>query len=114
MSAAKPSTMAVLPTPARPTSTGLFFFFRASVRTSWRNCAWRPMSGSNTPFAGQRRQVAAGAIQDRRARRSVGLQCNHVHAQVAQDAQGDALGFVVQDCGQQVAFFDLGGAFRLR
>ena len=65
-------------------------------------------------LAGQRRQVAADTIQDRCARRPARFQSNHVHAQVAEDAQRDALGFILQDGGQQVAFFDLGGAFRLR
>ena len=58
--------MAVLPTPARPTSTGLFFFLRASVRTSWRNCAWRPMSGSSAPSR-------ASAVRSRPTRSRIGV-----------------------------------------
>jgi hypothetical protein len=71
------------------------------------------MSGSNAPSR-QSRQIAADAIQDRRARRPARSQSSHVHAQVAQDAQREALGFILEDRGQQVAFFDLGGALRLR
>ncbi len=72
------------------------------------------MSGSSSPSR-------ASAVRSRPTRSRIGVpagaagsQSSHIHAQVAQDAQRDALGFILQDGGQQVAFFDLGGAFRLR
>ena len=45
--AANPSTMAVLPTPGSPMSTGLFFVFRDKIRMVWRISESRPMTGSS-------------------------------------------------------------------
>mmetsp|Transcript_39450 Transcript_39450/g.125406 ORF Transcript_39450/g.125406 Transcript_39450/m.125406 type:complete len:329 (+) Transcript_39450:1991-2977(+) len=49
MSCARPCAMEVLPTPASPTSTGLFFERRPRMRTVRSSCCWRPTSGSNFP-----------------------------------------------------------------
>ena len=46
---AKPSTIAVLPTPASPISTGLFFVRRHRIWTTRRISSLRPMTGSNSP-----------------------------------------------------------------
>ena len=46
---ARPSTMAVLPTPGSPMSTGLFFVRRDSTWTTRRISASRPMTGSILP-----------------------------------------------------------------
>ena len=71
--------------------------------------------GVKLAFAGQGRQIAADAVQNRRARRRpAGSQRSHIHAQAAQGAQREALGVVFEDGGQQVTLLDLGGAFRLR
>ncbi|MNI41345.1 hypothetical protein D3C73_955960 [compost metagenome] len=46
---ASPSTMAVLPTPGSPISTGLFFFRRASTSIVVSISRARPMTGSSLP-----------------------------------------------------------------
>ena len=46
---ARPSTMAVLPTPGSPISTGLFLVRRESTCTMRRISSSRPMTGSNLP-----------------------------------------------------------------
>ena len=46
---ASPSTIAVLPTPASPISTGLFFVRRQRICTTRRISSLRPMTGSNSP-----------------------------------------------------------------
>ena len=46
---AKPSTMAVLPTPGSPINTGLFFVRRDKTCTVRRISSSRPMTGSNFP-----------------------------------------------------------------
>ncbi|MCY1226937.1 hypothetical protein D9M72_391870 [compost metagenome] len=46
---ASPSTMAVLPTPGSPISTGLFLVLRESIWTTRRISASRPMTGSSFP-----------------------------------------------------------------
>ena len=43
---ARPSTMAVLPTPGSPIRTGLFFVFRDRMRMTFRISSSRPMTGS--------------------------------------------------------------------
>ena len=43
---ARPSTMAVLPTPGSPMSTGLFLVFRDKIRMTFRISSSRPMTGS--------------------------------------------------------------------
>ena len=49
MACAKPSTTAVLPTPASPTRTGLFLVRRAKISlVSWISLL-RPITGSNLP-----------------------------------------------------------------
>ena len=46
---ASPSTIAVLPTPGSPISTGLFFVFRLRICVTLRISASRPMTGSSLP-----------------------------------------------------------------
>src|SRR5687767_819998 len=46
---AKPSTMAVLPTPAEPTSTGLFLPWRSRMSMRREISSWRHRTGSNRP-----------------------------------------------------------------
>ena len=46
---ARPSTMAVLPTPGSPISTGLFLVRRASTWMTRRTSSSRPMTGSSLP-----------------------------------------------------------------
>ena len=50
MRCASPSTMAVLPTPGSPISTGLFFVLRERMRITLRISASRPMTGSSLPL----------------------------------------------------------------
>ena len=50
ISCARPSTMAVLPTPASPMSTGLFFVRRHKICTTRRISDLRPMTGSSSPL----------------------------------------------------------------
>ena len=47
---ARPSTMAVLPTPGSPMSTGLFFVLRERIRMVRRISSSRPMTGSIFPL----------------------------------------------------------------
>ena len=47
---ASPSTMAVLPTPGSPISTGLFLVRRESTCITRRISSSRPMTGSSFPF----------------------------------------------------------------
>ena len=49
---ARPSTIAVLPTPGSPISTGLFLVRRDSTWTTRRISVSRPMTGSILPVAG--------------------------------------------------------------
>ena len=49
MRCARPSTMAVLPTPGSPISTGLFFVRRCSICTVRRISSSLPMTGSSFP-----------------------------------------------------------------
>ena len=58
-----PSTMAVLPTPGSPISTGLFLVRRDSTWMTRRISSSRPMTGSSLPCRGQLGQVAAVAFQ---------------------------------------------------
>jgi len=46
---ASPSTIAVLPTPGSPISTGLFFVRRESTWITRRISSSRPMTGSSFP-----------------------------------------------------------------
>mmetsp|Transcript_74057 Transcript_74057/g.176582 ORF Transcript_74057/g.176582 Transcript_74057/m.176582 type:complete len:307 (+) Transcript_74057:1416-2336(+) len=48
---ARPSTMAVFPTPGSPTRIGLFLVLRASTCTTRRISSSRPMTGSSFPFS---------------------------------------------------------------
>ena len=50
MRCARPSTMAVLPTPGSPMSTGLFFVRRDSTWMVRRISSTRPMTGSSLPW----------------------------------------------------------------
>ena len=47
---ARPSTMAVLPTPGSPMSTGLFLVLRERMRITSRISVSRPMTGSSFPL----------------------------------------------------------------
>ncbi len=49
MRSARPSTMAVLPTPASPTTIGLFFRRRARMSIIWRIAESRQSTGSSLP-----------------------------------------------------------------
>jgi hypothetical protein len=49
MRSARPSTSAVLPTPASPTMMGLFFRRRARMSIIWRISRSRPKMGSISP-----------------------------------------------------------------
>ena len=60
---ASPSTMAVLPTPGSPISTGLFLVRRDSTWMTRRISSSRPMTGSSLPWRRQLRQVAAILLQ---------------------------------------------------
>ena len=55
---ASPSTMAVLPTPGSPISTGLFLVRRESTWITRRISSSRPMTGSSLPVAGGLGEVA--------------------------------------------------------
>ncbi len=57
MRCARPSTMAVLPTPGSPISTGLFLVRRCSTCTVRRISSSRPMTGSSLPLGGALGQV---------------------------------------------------------
>ena len=48
---AKPSTIAVLPTPGSPMSTGLFFVRRCNTWIARRISSSRPITGSSFPFS---------------------------------------------------------------
>ena len=50
MRCASPSTMAVLPTPGSPISTGLFLVRRDSTWITRRTSSSRPITGSSLPF----------------------------------------------------------------
>ncbi len=50
MRCAKPSTTAVLPTPASPTRMGLFWRRRMRMSTTWRISSSRPTMGSSLPL----------------------------------------------------------------
>ena len=47
---ARPSTMAVLPTPGSPIRTGLFLVLRDRIRIVRRISSSRPITGSSFPF----------------------------------------------------------------
>ncbi|OWG18428.1 hypothetical protein KDK82_1907 [Delftia sp. K82] len=49
MRRARPSTTAVLPTPASPTRMGLFWRRRSRMSTIWRTSSSRPVTGSSSP-----------------------------------------------------------------
>ena len=62
---ARPSTMAVLPTPASPSSTGLFFCRRQRIWMT-RSISFLPADHRvELPLAGQLGQIAAETIQGR-------------------------------------------------
>ena len=50
MRCARPSTIAVLPTPGSPISTGLFLVRRDSTCTTRRTSSSRPITGSSLPL----------------------------------------------------------------
>ena len=63
MRRARPSTMAVLPTPGSPMSTGLFLVRRDSTWMTRRISSSRPMTGSSLPCAGGLGEVAAVLLE---------------------------------------------------
>ena len=63
MRCARPSTMAVLPTPGSPISTGLFLVRRDSTCTTRRTSSSRPITGIELALARQLRQIASVALQ---------------------------------------------------
>ena len=60
---ASPSTIAVLPTPGSPISTGLFFVRRESTWITRRISSSRPITGSSLPALGELGQVAAELLE---------------------------------------------------
>ena len=60
---ARPSTMAVLPTPGSPMSTGLFFVRRERTWTTRRISSSRPMTGSSFAAARLLGQIAGITLQ---------------------------------------------------
>ena len=60
---ARPSTIAVLPTPGSPISTGLFFVRRESTWITRRISSSRPITGSSLPALGELGQVAAELLE---------------------------------------------------
>ena len=74
---ARPSTIAVLPTPGSPMRTGLFFVRRLRTWMTRRISSSRPMTGSSDALAGRIGQVAAvllerlvGRLRDSRSSRA--------------------------------------------
>ena len=63
MRRASPSTIAVLPTPGSPMSTGLFFVRRDSTWMTRRISSSRPMTGSSLPLAGVLGEVAPEPLE---------------------------------------------------
>ena len=66
ISCARPSTMAVLPTPASPMSTGLFLVRRQRIWMTRSISFFRPMTGSNSFFL-------ANSVRSRPKARSAGV-----------------------------------------
>ena len=78
---ARPSTIAVLPTPGSPISTGLFLVRRERIWMTRRISSSRPITGSTLPAAASLSQVAAIFFQ-----RLIGrLGIRRGHALVAAD-----------------------------
>ena len=63
MRRASPSTMAVLPTPGSPMSTGLFLVRRESTWMTRRISSSRPMTGSSLPARAGLGQVAGVLLE---------------------------------------------------
>ena len=85
MRCARPSTMAVLPTPGSPISTGLFLVLRDRMRMTRRISSSRPITGSSLPRARLRHQVGAVLLQRLVGRLRVGA---HHALAAAHRAQG--------------------------
>ena len=64
-----PSTIAVLPTPGSPISTGLFFVRRERISIVCSISSARPITGSSLPSRASSREVAAVLVERRRLRR---------------------------------------------
>ena len=117
MRCAKPSTTAVLPTPASPTRIGLFWRRRIRMSTTWRISSSRPTIGSILPLARLRGEVDGELLERlllahlRRRDRAAGLAGRGAAADVGAVAggqrvfgrAGDDLGEVVE----QVVRLDL-------
>ena len=92
---ASPSTMAVLPTPASPTKSGLFLRRRASTCSARSICDCRPISGSISPARARSFRLTANCGQ-RIDRRLVGVVVAVVvavprHAGLGRQQLGDAV-----------------------
>ena len=72
MSWASPSTMAVLPTPASPSNTGLFFWRRERIWTTRSISLARPMTGSSLP-------CLASSVRSRPKLSSAGIEAPKLH-----------------------------------
>ena len=76
MRCARPSTMAVLPTPGSPISTGLFLVRRCSTWITRRISSSRPMTGSSLPLPGALGEVDGVFLQ--RLALALGVRLSHV------------------------------------
>ena len=88
MRCASPSTIAVLPTPGSPISTGLFFVRRLSTWMTRRISSSRPITGSSLPAACGIGQVAAVLLQ----RLVGGLRVGRGHALVNLESRSGRTG----------------------
>ena len=135
ISRARPSTMAVLPTPGSPISTGLFFLRRARISMTRSISLSRPMVGSSWPSAASwvrsRQKWSSAGVLDffsdlgarlRPAAGAADAGCGHVAAQqpqrlrarllqvdagVGEHLRGDAL-LLAEQAEQQVLGADVG------
>ena len=100
---ASPSTIAVLPTPGSPISTGLFLVRRDSTWMTRRISSSRPMTGSSLPCPASLRQVAAIFLERLvgrlRVLRRHALAAAHFPERLHQALAGDA-GFLEQLAGR--------------
>src|SRR5881396_1120123 len=122
---ARPSTMAVLPTPASPSSTGLFLVRRQRIWMTRSISFRRPMTGSISPLRAISVRSRPKALSGGFFRRFVGslfflrgeiwieflqnllLRLLDVHVEVFQNARGDAVAFAEQ-AQQNVLGADVG------
>src|SRR6266550_3249647 len=113
MSWASPSTIAVLPTPGSPISTGLFFLRRERISITRSISFWRPIVGSSEPSAAScvksRQKWSSAGVLDFFSLLSGGgcfsflhrlldllLNLLEVDVEVGQDRRGDAFSLADQ------------------